>query len=226
MTLGNRILRRTRKVPEEICTAFRALPVANVGDSMQRMFAAGPQLRPVHTTVVNIAGPALTVRVRPGDNLMLHYALDIAEKGDVMVVDAGGDLTTAIMGEIMVAMAIRKGVQAIVINGAIRDRDEIRAMGLPVWAAGVTHRGPYKTGPGEVNTAISLGGMVIAPGDLVIGDGDGVLAVPFDETAALLDAGRAKHAAEQVELAAIAEGRNDRGWVLAALKASGCSFEE
>jgi RraA family protein len=226
MTLGNRILRRQRKVPAEICTAFRALPVANVGDSMQRMFAAGPQLRPIHTRVVNIAGPALTVRVRPGDNLMMHHALDIAEKGDVMVVDAGGDLTTAIMGEIMVAIAMSKGVEAIIINGAIRDRDEIRSMGLPVWAAGVTHRGPYKTGPGEVNTPISLGGMVIAPGDLIIADGDGVLAVPFDETAGLLEAGRAKHAAEQTELAAIAEGRNDRSWVASALKASGCHFEE
>src|SRR5690606_36251902 len=127
-----------------------------------------------------LAGPALTVRTRPGDNLMLHKAIDIAEPGDVIVVDAGGDLTNSLMGELMLTYAKRRGVAGFVIYGAIRDADAFPQVNLPVFAAGVTHRGPYKDGPGEINVPIALEGMVVHPGDLVIGDRAGVLAVPID----------------------------------------------
>lgn len=224
MTLGFRVLNRTRSVAPDVVDAFRALPVANVGDCMTRMFAAGPRLRPIHDVDRVLGGPALTVKTRPGDNLMLHHALDIASPGDVIVVDAGGDLTTAIMGEIMAAIALQNGVAGIVINGAIRDADEIRRMGLPLYAAGVTHRGPYKDGPGEINVPIAIDGMVIEPGDLILADGDGVLSVPFDQTDVILDAATAKKAAEDKELAAIADGKANREWVMKTLRERGCSF--
>ena len=156
---------------------------------------------------------------------MLHHALDIAEPGDVIVVDAGGDLTTAILGEIMVAIAKKRGVAGIIVNGAIRDADEIRRMDFPLYAAGVTHRGPYKDGPGEVNTTIAIDGMVIEPGDLVLADGDGVLTVPFDQTETILAATRRKQDAEQVEMAKIADGSVERGWVMESLQSRGCEFE-
>jgi RraA family protein len=224
MTVGFRILNRTRCVSAETVEAFRQLPVANVGDCMNRLFAGGPRIRPINPGASTVAGPALTVRTCPGDNLLLHRAIDIAEPGDVIVVDAGGDLTTAIMGEIMAAIALRRQVEAIVIDGAIRDAEEIRRMGLPLYAAGVTLRGPYKNGPGEINTTIALGGMTIEPGDLIIADGDGVLCIPFDETGSLLEAARKKHAAEQEELRKIAEGTDDRSWVMNALSRNGCEF--
>ena len=134
-----------------------------------------------------MAGPALTVKTRPGDNLMIHKALLMAEPGDVIVVDAGGDLTNALVGELMLSHAMKIGVAGVVINGAVRDYGWIRANNFPVFAAGVTHRGPYKDGPGEINVPIALGGMVIEPGDLVIGDDDGLLCVPFDETEAVYE---------------------------------------
>ena len=114
----------------------------------------------------------------------------------MIVVDAGGDLTNALIGEIMSTYARARGIAGMVIDGAIRDADEIRASDFPVYAAGVTHRGPYKDGPGEINVPIAIDGMVIEPGDLILGDGDGILCVPFDATAAVLAAAQEKQKLE------------------------------
>lgn len=224
MTIGFCVRKRQRRVSPDIAEAFSKLPVANASDCMSRMFAGGAKLRPIHDTKDVLAGPAMTVRTRPGDNLMLHHALDIAEPGDVIVVDAGGDVTTATMGEIMVAIAQRQKIAGIIVYGAIRDAEEIRQMKFPLYAAGVTHRGPYKDGPGEINTPIAIEGMVIEPGDLIIADGDGILCVPFDETESVLAATRKKYDAEQQELAHIAEGTDDRSWVMKTLQDRGCQF--
>lgn len=219
--IGFRILKRARSVDARVVAQFRDLPVANVSDSMHRMSAGGARLRPMHGGG-RMAGPALTVKTRPGDNIMVHKALDLAEPGDVVVVDAGGDLTNAIIGEIMSGYAKQRGLAGIVINGAIRDAEALRAGRFPVFAAGVTHRGPYKDGPGEINVPIAIDGMVIEPGDLVLGDEDGLLCVPYDETAAVFAAASAKHEAEQREIRAVEDGTMDRAWVDAALRRLGC----
>jgi regulator of RNase E activity RraA len=201
---------------------FRELPVANVSDVMSRMSAGGPRLRPLHAGG-SLAGPALTVKTRPGDNLMIHKALKIAEPGDVIVVDAGGELTHALVGELMLSHAIQIGVAGIIINGAVRDYGWIRANTFPVFAAGITHRGPYKDGPGEINVPVAIDGMVIEPGDLIIGDDDGFLCVPFDSTGAIYDAAKAKQEAEAKTLANTQAGRLDpKTWVDETLKRLGC----
>lgn len=223
MTYGFRIKQTWDRIDAETVAAFRDLPVANVSDSMSRIAAFGPELRPMHRSGV-LAGPALTVRGRPGDNLMLHKAIDMAQPGDVIVMDAGGDMTNALMGELMLAHAIRRGVAGFVLNGAIRDAEAIRDRNLPFYARGITHRGPYRTGPGEIGLPISLGGSVIRPGDLILGDFDGVVAVPMDEAAEILAATRAKHAAETRQMAQTEAGTVDRGWVDEALKAAGCEY--
>jgi RraA family protein len=221
---GLRILERRRQVPAHLVDAYKGLPVANVSDCMARMTAAGPRLRPMHRGGP-LAGPALTVKCRPGDNLMIHKALQMARPGDVIVVDAGGDLTNALFGEIMVAIALARGVAGVVLNGAIRDSEAIRAGEFPVYAAGVTHRGPYKDGPGEINVPIAIDGMVIAPGDLMIGDADGLLCVPFDDVEAVLAATRDKMETERVMLREIAEGRLDTRWIDDTLRRVGCDPE-
>jgi len=225
MSSGFRVLKRTRQVSAEQVEGYRQVPVANVSDSMNRMTAGGAPLRPMHRSGV-LAGPALTVKTRPGDNLMVHYALDIAQPGDVIVVDAGGDLTNAIIGELMVAYAMQKRLGGIVINGAIRDAASIAAGDFPVFAAGITHRGPYKDGPGEINVPIAINGMVIEPGDMIIGDDDGLLSIPFDEADSVLNKASAKHAAETQQLLDIAEGSSDRRWVINSLKQKGCALPE
>jgi RraA family protein len=173
-------------------------------------------MRPYHEGSV-LAGPAFTVKARPGDNLMIHKALHLAQPGDVIVVDAGGDLTNALIGELMVATAIKRGIAGFVMHGAIRDVDAIKAGSFPVYAAGVTHRGPYKDGPGEINVPVALNGMVVQPGDLILGDADGLLCVPFEAAEEILEAARKKSAAEKVTVQEIAEGRLDITWIDAAL---------
>ena len=200
--VGFRVLKRERHVSAEVVTRFRDLPVANVSDAMSRMSAAGPRLRPLHAGGV-LAGPALTVKTRPGDNLMIHKALDMAEAGDVVVVDGGGDLTNALMGELMLAYAEKKGLAGVVLNGAVRDYGWVRQSRFPLYAAGVTHRGPYKDGPGEINVPIAVDGMVIEPGDLVLGDEDGLVCVPYAEVEAVYAAASRKHQAETGQMAAI-----------------------
>lgn len=221
MTIGFRILARERRVDDATVAAFRSLPVANVSDVMNRLTAGGPALRPLHGGGA-LAGAALTVKTRPGDNLMIHKALDIAEPGDVIVVDGGGDLTNALIGELMIAHAIQRGVAGLVLYGAVRDLAAIRQGAFPVFAAGVTHRGPYKDGPGEINVPIAISGMVISPGDLILGDDDGLVCVPFADSETVRAAAEAKQKAETAQMAAILEGRNDRRWVDEQLRRLGC----
>ena len=223
--IGLRILQRARSVDLALARQFLDVPVANVSDCMSRMTAGGARLRPMHGSG-RMAGPALTVKTRPGDNLMVHKALQLAVPGDVIVVDAGGDLTNAIIGEIMVGDAVLRRLGGIVINGAIRDAGALRAGDFPVFAAGVTHRGPYKDGPGEINVPIAIDGMVIEPGDLVIGDDDGLLCVPCAEAANLLAAAHAKQEVEARMVAGIADGSYDRGWVDATLKRLNCQMPQ
>lgn len=225
MTIGFRILNRTRVAPQSLVASFLGLPVANVSDSMSRMTAGGARLRPMHGTGA-MSGIALTVKCRPGDNLMLHKAIDLAQPGDVIVVDAGGDLTNALMGELMLLHAVNRGVAGFVLAGAIRDAEAFVRVNLPTFAMGVTHRGPYKDGPGEINVPVSIDGMVIEPGDIIIGDADGVLCVPMDQAQDILAQTQKKNEAEVRQLKAIAEGTNDRSWVDKALHERGCQFPE
>ena len=222
--VGLRILKRARQVSAQIVQAYKGLPVANISDCMSRMTAGGPRLRPMHRSGY-LAGPALTVKSRPGDNLMIHKALTLAQPGDVIVVDGGGELTNALFGEIMVATAVKIGVAGIVLNGAVRDSEVIGQGDFPLYAAGVTHRGPYKDGPGEINVPIAIDGMVIHPGDLVVGDADGLLCVPYDDVDEILAATRKKMEAEKKTLADIAAGRLDTSWVDATLTRIGCNTE-
>ncbi|MBD9394099.1 RraA family protein [Acidovorax sp. ACV01] len=222
--IGCQILQRQRAVSLALARQFLDVPVANVSDCMSRMTAGGARLRPMHDGTA-MAGPAFTIKTRPGDNLLIHKALKLAQPGDVIVVDAGGDLTNALIGEIMVGEAKLKGFGGIVINGAIRDSAVIRKDSFPVFAAGVTHRGPYKDGPGEINVPIAIDGMVIEPGDLVIGDDDGLLCVPYDQAEQLLSAAHKKQDIEAVMVAEIRDGTQDNAWIDVALKRVSCSIE-
>ncbi len=223
--IGFRILKRRRKVAEALVARTKGLPVANISDSMSRLFAGGSTLRPMHSGG-GVAGPAFTVRTRPNDNLMIHKAFDIAEPGDVVVVDAGGELTHALVGELMLSHARKRGIAGVVINGAVRDSGWIAAQDYPVYAAGVTHRGPYKDGPGEINVPLAIGGMVIEPGDLIVGDEDGFVALPYDHAEAILAAAWNKNEAENKQMTAILAGNSDRAWVDASLAKLGCEIEK
>lgn len=214
-----------RRVSPDYVAKYKGIPTANISDCMSRMAAAGARIRPMHANG-GLVGPAFTVKTRPGDNLLVHKALDMAESGDVIVVDVGGDLTNSIIGEIMSSYARMRGIAGFVINGAIRDYDSISKADYPVFAAGVSHRGPLRSGPGEIGRAIAIDGMVIEPGDLIVGDGDGIMCVPFDQVDAVHKAVVKKIEIETKALADILAGKaSDRSWVDKALKELGCEFE-
>ena len=223
MPLGFRIVRDCKRADEKLVAAFSEIPTAIVSDNMGRMFAGGAGLRPYHKSG-GLAGNALTVKTRPGDNLMIHKAADMAVPGDVIVVDAGGDLTNSLIGELIVSHARSRGVVGFVVDGAIRDLDVLGNDTYPIYASGVSHRGPYKDGPGEINVPVAIGGMVVNPGDIIIGDLDGLLAVPQQDTEAILAAAQAQQAREAGILKAISEGGWDRAWVDDILREKG--FQE
>jgi len=218
--IGFRILPSPPRPATGHLARLAELPTPNISDNMQRHQGAAAGLRPYHRGG-KLVGPAFTVKTRPGDNLLVHKAIDMARPGDVIVVDAGGEVAQAIIGEIMTAHAAKRGIAGFVIDGAIRDADAIAGSGLPVFARGVTHRGPYKDGPGEINVAICIAGMVVNPGDIIVGDADGVLALPQDMAAEVIAAAAAQSQKEEATLAAIAAGTIDRRWVDETLRQRG-----
>jgi regulator of RNase E activity RraA len=202
-----------RRVSPETVAKFRVIPAAVISDSMSRLAAGGASLRPMHAGGTVLAGPAFTVKTRPGDNLFVHKAIDTAKPGDILVVDAGGDVTNAIVGEMMLTHAETRGLAGAVIYGAIRDYGHVKNHPFPVYAAGVTHRGPYHDGPGEVNVSISIEGMVIEPGDLMIGDDDGLMCIPFDETEKVYPEAAKRLEGENAQRQRVRNGTVDRRWI-------------
>ena len=208
-----------RKIPSatqadpQALAALRDIPVAALSDNMHRNIGTvglQPYHRPVKPTM---AGTAVTARSRGGDNLTYLRALEFCRPGDVLLIDAGGDVNNAVAGGILTYYAATIGLAGVVIDGAIRDVAEIREREFPVYARGVTHRGPYKDGPGEINVTVSVGGMVVNPGDIVVGDQDGLLAIPQEGVGELIDKARGVLAAEAQTLRAMKEGRWNRAFI-------------
>jgi RraA family protein len=215
-----RILDIPKRPDPKLVAELAKMVTPHLSDSMERLYAGGPQLRPMHKGG-KLAGPAYTVKTTPGDNLLVHKALDTAQRGDVIVVDAGGVLENAIIGELMMSRARQRGVAGIVIWGAIRDSAELAAGTYPVYAAGVTHRGPYKNGPGEINVPINMGGMAVNPGDIIVGDADGLVAVPQEQAERVLKSAQGILAKETAAMKEIEAGTVDRSWVDKALREKG-----
>jgi RraA family protein len=220
MSASMRILEIPKRPDAKLVAELAQMVTPHLSDSMERLYAAGPQLRPMHKEG-KLAGPAYTVKTAAGDNLLVHKAIDTARRGDVIVVDAGGFLDNAIIGELMMSRARQRGVAGLVIWGAIRDSAEIGAGTYPVFAAGVTHRGPYKNGPGEINVPAVIGGMAVNPGDIIVGDADGLVVIPLDQAAKILASAKAILAKETAMMKQIQDGTVDRGWVDKALKEKG-----
>jgi RraA family protein len=185
--------------------AFRGAPTSIISDNLARLPGA-VGLRLFHRGG-QLVGTAFTVRTRPGDNLAIHRALEMVGPGDVIVVDGGGDETRALVGEIMKNIAEYRSAAGYVIDGAIRDVAAFAASDFPCFARAAIHRGPYKSGPGEINVPVSIGGSVISPGDIVVGDEDGVVSFPASIAPTLIEAVRAQMKREEETLIAIREGR-------------------
>src|SRR5262245_17109286 len=214
------VVRDFERVSRSVIEKAAQFPSSILADVAGRRGALSGRIAPLSPTM-KFAGPALTVEVRPGDNLMIHAAMAIAKPGDV-IVDGKGDLSSALMGEIMCQQCAALGVSAVVIDGAVRDSAAIRELGLPMYAAGLNPNGPTKFVPGRVNHAISIGGVSVSPGDLVVGDADGVTVIERARAEAMLPLAVEKVAAETKRIADIKSRKALRpSWLDAALRAAG-----
>ena len=223
MSIGFRVYLQRDLPPKEIIDAYKALPAANVADCMNRLSAMSSAIRLVTRPFSGtMAGPALTVKARPGDNLMIHKALNMAQEGDIIVVSNEGERSRALLGEVMAAFAGYKKVGGFVFDGPIRDVEALYDIGMPIYATGSTPGGPFKEGPGEINVPVACGNIHVEPGDIILGDVDGVVVVPHRDAAALLEAARKFSANDKAKADAAKAGKGDRSWVEKSLEAKGC----
>ena len=171
---------------------------------------------------MRVCGPAFTVEVRAGDNLMIHAAMALAKPGDVLVIDGKADRSCALMGSIMLTACKALGLAGVVLDASIRDTEELRDLGFPVWAIGANPNGPTKNIPGRINWPISCGGVAVRPGDLIAGDADGVVVIERERAASLLPLAAQKVADERQRIADIKSGKSIRPkWLDGALRAAG-----
>jgi regulator of RNase E activity RraA len=196
---------------------LRALSTSVVSDAFGR-WAGAPGILPVAGLRQSVVvGPALTVRTRPGDNLVIHKALDIARPGEVVVVAGGGSTDRALLGGLMGHYAGTRGIAGLVVDGAVRDLSDLDAHAPPTFARGACHLGPFKDGSGELRGPISIGGLSVHDGDIVVGDEDGIAVIPRSRLEEIVVAAEAKEGSEREQDAAIAQGEWDRSWVDKAL---------
>jgi 4-hydroxy-4-methyl-2-oxoglutarate aldolase len=214
------IRRDFERVAPEIVKAAARIPPCIFADVAGRRGTMDGRIRALAPSM-KVCGPAFTVEVRPGDNLMLHAAYCLARPGDVVVVDGKADTTSAITGGLMTNQAKAAGLAGLVVDAAVRDAEELRELGFPVFSVGTNPNGPTKFVPGRINHPISCGGVAVHPGDLIVGDADGVTVIPREEAASLIDLGVKKMAEESRRMEAIQAGKLRPGWLDAALRAAG-----
>lgn len=212
---GFRIAKSRGGFRAELIEEMSRFETPSVSDLMNRLYTVETAIRCLTApTAERLIGPACTVKVFPGDNLMVHKALDVARPGDVLVIDASSTGLNAVLGDIISTKARHRGIAGFVIDGLVRDIEGIIALGdMPVFARGVTPIGPLHRGPGEINYPVSIGGIVVQAGDLILGDANGVVVVPHQSVEEVLTRLKRQAAGERDYLAAVADGTFSNAWV-------------
>src|SRR5882724_3058167 len=217
--IGFRIFTDIPRPDDDLVEKFRGLAAANLADAMGRFHFMDPQIQP--RTGLPLCGVAVTVSARPADNLMVHKAMEIAHAGDIIVVDTCGNTTSAVFGELMGTSAVAAKLGGIVVDGAIRDIATLALIGFPAFSRTVSAGGCDKDGPGEINVPISCGGTVVMPGDIVVGDLEGVVVVPREDAIEVLKLVTALKDRETKRIAEIAAGQVFKAEINDTLKSKG-----
>jgi RraA family protein len=221
---GFRVKMDFPRLPLEMMQQFREFASPDISDLLNRLYAVNPAIHCVsgaHT----LCGPACTVKVFPGDNLMVHKSLDVAEPGDIVVIDAAASTMNAVLGDLISTKAKHRHIQGFVIDGLVRDLPDIIELDFPVFARGMTPIGPLHRGPGEVNFPICCGGVVVNPGDIIVADAAGVVVIPQGIAQDLLERLHAHKASNADYLEAIRRGDFSNAWVDRALAEHKCPVE-
>lgn len=215
------IQRNFERVSADIVKIAAAFPASILADVAGRRGALDGRIQPLARSM-RMAGPAFTIEVRPGDNLMIHAAMAMARPGDILVIDGKADRTCALMGSIMINACRKLGFGGVVLDAAHRDTLELLELGFPMFSAGANPNGPTKFVPGRINWPVSCGGVSVRPGDLIVGDADGVVAIEREKAESLLALAARKVEDERQRIAGIVSGKAVRpGWLEGSLRAAG-----
>ena len=209
-TVGFRYREEIERLPQEKIAVLDGYSSCNISDGMHKMYTMDSGIKPVCRTK-RICGSAVTVKISLGDNLMLHKALGLVKPGDILVVDAQSCTAFSACGGIMMLRMAKLGVQGVVVDGAVRDIEDIREIGLPVYARALVPQGGGKSGPGEINFPVSCGGVVVMPGDIIIADESGVVCVPKEDIVSVAAGVEAKLKKEEKSYAEIEAGQLVQG---------------
>lgn len=222
---GFRVRKNIMRPEQDIVEQYRQFETPDISDLMNRLYTMNSA---IHNVVdeAPISGPACTVKVFPGDNLMVHKALDIAKPGDIIVVDAGGTPMNGVLGDLVASKAKHRGVAGFVVDGLVRDLPGLKDVDLPVYARGVTPIGPLHRGPGEINYPVSCGGIVVNPGDIITGDINGVVVVRQDFAEEILARAYAQRDGLAQYVADVKKGIFSNEWVDKLLESSGCVMSD
>ncbi|MBB3095182.1 4-hydroxy-4-methyl-2-oxoglutarate aldolase [Actinoplanes campanulatus] len=199
------VVRTGKRVSEEVLKGLAEAGASTAHEADGRRGAVSPDLRPIQAGA-RIAGSAVTVSCHPGDNLMIHAAVEQVRPGDVVVVTTTSPSTDGMLGDLLATSLRARGAIGVVLDAGVRDVAELREMGFPVWSRAVSTQGTVKASPGSVNVPIVVGGQVVGPGDAIVADDDGVVVIPRERAAAVLAAARARVASEQAKRARLAAG--------------------
>ncbi len=206
-TIGKRVYQNINRPAPELVKRFSGIPSSNIGDVMGRLSCTNASIHPLNNTPM--VGTAFTVKCPAGDNLLVHRAMDLAKPGDILVIDAGGSMDRAIAGEIMMRYCISRNFAGVVVEGCMRDSEAIREMNFPVYCKGISAQGPYKNGPGEINVPVSIGGQVVLPGDILVGDQDSIAVIHPSDALEVLEALKGKIELETKKIANYKAGNVD-----------------
>lgn len=224
---GFRVRLHSERPSPETVSGLREFDTAAISDLMNRLYTVVTGIGNLTDPSLTLAGPACTVKCYPGDNLMVHKSLDVAQPGDVVVVDTSASGMTAVLGDLVCTKARYRGIAGFVVDGLVRDLERIRELGdFPVFARGVTPIGPLHRGPGEINHPIAAGGVVVQPGDIVVGDLNGVVVVPRGSADDVLERLRERAAVESDYTSAVSRGQFSNAWVDDLLAQSGVVTEQ
>jgi len=202
---GFKLKKSFTRPPADLVAQLAQFAAANVSDIQGRQYTMRSEIYPVTFPGRTVVGPAVTIKARPGDNLMAMKAIDLAQPGDVIVISSDGEANLSVWGGIMSMMAAKRGIAGVITDGVVRDVAQCREANLSVWATGLTPVGPTKLGPGQINQSLSCGGVIVNPGDVILADEDGVVVVPQGELEAVIGRSHERVAREQSWLDRIAQ---------------------
>ena len=222
---GFRVKAEFRRLDSHFMEQFAEFDTPDISDLLNRMYAMDPGIARLTSSHHRLYGPACTVKVFPGDNLMVHKSLDVAMPGDIIVIDAHGSSMNAVLGDLVSTKAKHRGIAGFIVDGFIRDLPNIMELDFPVFARGTTSIGPLHRGPGEINYPISCGGIVVNPGDVIVADGAGIVVIPQEIASDLLQRLREQKASMAAYLAGVKRGEFSNDWVDRILMEAGCTID-